>query len=275
VAPGKRFAMDEAQAFSSTRRLRKISDRFDLTLECIRRYYVGQSSPLGETLARYRDFFALFESFAGYADFFVLPDLATNDCSAVTVFPPFDDFKPPAVANDVDTYREYRRTNYRVRRGQKPSHRTARGRFAVTPAPTTAALRHGFTPHSAAGQSASTTRPAGSNWRKSGSPPNRLLEESDRTLHTRHPRCRRRQLISTPTAHRVTSRCLACIPLVQALAEPFNSRHSFDILLVKRQSGGAVVNLQGELVSIVQFGWGHGYGSTPKQLREFVKTAAI
>jgi hypothetical protein len=48
--------MDEAQAFTSTRRLRKISDRFDLTLECIRWYYVGQSSPLGETLARYRDF---------------------------------------------------------------------------------------------------------------------------------------------------------------------------------------------------------------------------
>jgi hypothetical protein len=42
---------------------------------------------------------------------------------------------------------------------------------------------------------------------------------------------------------------------------------------VKGQSGGAVVNLQGELVSIVQFGWGHGYGSTPKQLREFVKEA--
>jgi hypothetical protein len=39
--------MDEAQAFTSTRRLRKISDRFDLTFEGIRRYYVGQSSPLG------------------------------------------------------------------------------------------------------------------------------------------------------------------------------------------------------------------------------------
>jgi hypothetical protein len=89
--------------------LRKISDRFDLTLECIRRYYVGQSSALGETLARYRDFFALFETFTGYADFFLLQDLATHDCSAVTVFPPFDDFKTPAVANDVDTYREYRR----------------------------------------------------------------------------------------------------------------------------------------------------------------------
>jgi hypothetical protein len=35
--------------------LRKISDRFDLTVECIRRHYARQSSPLGETLARYVD----------------------------------------------------------------------------------------------------------------------------------------------------------------------------------------------------------------------------
>ena len=89
--------------------LRKISDRFDLTLECIRRHYVGQSSPLGETLARYRDFFALFENFSGYVDFFLLQDLVTDDCSAVTFFMPFDDFKTPSVPKDGDTYREYRR----------------------------------------------------------------------------------------------------------------------------------------------------------------------
>jgi hypothetical protein len=45
--------------------LRKISDWFDLTVECIRRRYARQSSPLGETLARYDDFFALFEDFSG------------------------------------------------------------------------------------------------------------------------------------------------------------------------------------------------------------------
>ena len=38
--------------------LKKISDRFDLTVECIRRHYARQSSPLGDTLASYRDFFA-------------------------------------------------------------------------------------------------------------------------------------------------------------------------------------------------------------------------
>ena len=89
--------------------LRKIADRFDLTLECIRRHYLGQRSPLGETLARYRDFFALFESFRGYVDFFLLQDLVTDDGSAVKFFMPFDDFKTPSVPKDVDTYREYRR----------------------------------------------------------------------------------------------------------------------------------------------------------------------
>jgi hypothetical protein len=53
-------------------------------------------------MARYRDFFGLCEGFTGYADFFLLQGLAANDCSLVTVFPPFDDFKTPAVANDVN-----------------------------------------------------------------------------------------------------------------------------------------------------------------------------
>ena len=43
---------------------RRIADRMDLTLECIR--YQGQRSPLGDVLARYSDFFALFADFRGY-----------------------------------------------------------------------------------------------------------------------------------------------------------------------------------------------------------------
>jgi len=89
--------------------LRKISDRFDLTVECIRRHYERQSSPLSETLARYDDFFALFESFSGYVDFFLLQDLVTDDRAAVTFFMPFDDFRTPSVPEDDATYREYRR----------------------------------------------------------------------------------------------------------------------------------------------------------------------
>jgi hypothetical protein len=33
----------------------RISDRFVLTLECIRRHYIGEPSPLAQTLARYGD----------------------------------------------------------------------------------------------------------------------------------------------------------------------------------------------------------------------------
>ncbi len=33
-----------------------IADRLDLTIECIRRYYLGETSPLYETLKRYDDF---------------------------------------------------------------------------------------------------------------------------------------------------------------------------------------------------------------------------
>ena len=40
-----------------------IDDRFDLTLECIRLFYLGQESPLNDTLLRYKHFFDLFYSF--------------------------------------------------------------------------------------------------------------------------------------------------------------------------------------------------------------------
>jgi hypothetical protein len=69
----------------------------------------GEVSPLTETLGRYRGFFALFENFSGSVDFFLLQDLVSEHCSAVRVFPAFDDFKTSSVPRDIDTYREYRR----------------------------------------------------------------------------------------------------------------------------------------------------------------------
>ena len=59
----------------------KIKNRFDLTVECVRRHYLGVPSPLGRTMARYPEFFALFENFRGYVDFFLLQDLVTDDYS--------------------------------------------------------------------------------------------------------------------------------------------------------------------------------------------------
>lgn len=87
----------------------RIADRFDLTLECIRRHYIGEHSPLAETLARYGDFFALFRDFLGYVDFFLLQDFVTVDRLAVKFCMPFDDFKTSAVPEDIDAYNEYRR----------------------------------------------------------------------------------------------------------------------------------------------------------------------
>jgi hypothetical protein len=87
----------------------KIADRFDLTLECVRRHYLAQISPLGETLSRYRDFFGLFDNFSGYVDFFLLQDLVEEGSSRVKFFMPFDDFSTPSVPGDCDTYMEYRR----------------------------------------------------------------------------------------------------------------------------------------------------------------------
>jgi hypothetical protein len=87
---------------------RSISDRFDLTLECIRRHYADSTSPLSATLYRYNDFFALFDDFQGYVSFFLLDDLVDDDLS-VRFFMPFDDFTPPPVPKDVGAYQEYRR----------------------------------------------------------------------------------------------------------------------------------------------------------------------
>jgi hypothetical protein len=88
---------------------KKICDRFDYTVECIRRHYSGGESPLSKVLARYADFFDLFQDFSGYVDFFLLQDLVTDDCNGVRFFTPFDDFESPLpVPTTKDAYLEYR-----------------------------------------------------------------------------------------------------------------------------------------------------------------------
>jgi hypothetical protein len=88
---------------------RRIADRMDLTLECIRRHYRGEDNPMSGTLAAYASYFALFENFRSFTDFFLLQDLVTADYEAVKFFMPFDDFKGPSTPTDVQTYLEYRR----------------------------------------------------------------------------------------------------------------------------------------------------------------------
>ena len=51
-----KVTMNAARGFNA-----RICDRFDLTLECIRRYYAKIDSPLHEVISRYSNFFDLFE----------------------------------------------------------------------------------------------------------------------------------------------------------------------------------------------------------------------
>ncbi|MFU8945642.1 DUF6994 family protein [Mycetocola zhadangensis] len=86
----------------------RIRDRFDLTLECIRRHYTGDANPLEKTLVRYADFFGLFGSFRGYVDFFLLQDLVIENHSAVRFFTPFADFTGSALPGTLEAYEQYR-----------------------------------------------------------------------------------------------------------------------------------------------------------------------
>ena len=82
----------------------KIADRFDLTLECIRRHYSGEESPLSDVLKRYSDYFELFVDFKGYVDFFLLQDLVSSDYR-VSFYLSFDGFRPKGIPANADEYR--------------------------------------------------------------------------------------------------------------------------------------------------------------------------
>jgi hypothetical protein len=85
-----------------------IKDRFDLTVECIRRHYSNGNSPLGVTLERYADFFSLFEDFRGYVEFFLLQDMVAEDFSGVKFFLPFDDFNTSPLPASKEAYIAYK-----------------------------------------------------------------------------------------------------------------------------------------------------------------------
>jgi hypothetical protein len=85
-----------------------IDDRFDLTLECIRLFYLGQQSPLYDTFLRYKNFFGLFENFKGYINFFLLNDLV-YDNEDIKFYLPFDKFKTKPTFADVDEYLIYKK----------------------------------------------------------------------------------------------------------------------------------------------------------------------
>ena len=78
IFPQVRWSMNQARGCS-----RKICDRWDLTLECIRRFYAGESSPLDTALQRSKSFFDLFVDFKGYIDFFLLQDCVDENYNVI------------------------------------------------------------------------------------------------------------------------------------------------------------------------------------------------
>ena len=85
---------------------RKISDRFDLTLECVRRFYKNEKSPLSSVLDRYSNFFEIFRDFKGYIDFFMLQDfIDTNEKIKFSL--PFDNFNRSALPENKEEYESY------------------------------------------------------------------------------------------------------------------------------------------------------------------------
>ena len=103
------YKVDGAQTINQARGCnQRIRDRIDLTLECIRRFYLGETSPLYKCLTGYRPFFELFVDFKGYTDFFFMQDLVTDDYSAIRFLTWFDGFNSTfPLPLDVEEYNEY------------------------------------------------------------------------------------------------------------------------------------------------------------------------
>jgi hypothetical protein len=85
----------------------RIKDRFDLTVECVKRYYDGSQSPLSDTFARYNDFFALFKNFKGFVEHFLLQDMVSSGFSSVRLFRPFNGFDSSPLPHSPSEYNEY------------------------------------------------------------------------------------------------------------------------------------------------------------------------
>lgn len=86
---------------------RLIADRLDLTIECVRRYYLEENSPLYEVFKRYSSFFSLFNNFREYIDFFFLQDFI-DEKDQVKFSLPFDDFKSPSFLKTIEEYSQYK-----------------------------------------------------------------------------------------------------------------------------------------------------------------------
>ena len=89
-----------------------IKDRWDLTLECIRRYYNGEDSPLAKVIKEDKDFFDLFVDFKGYVDFFFLQDCVSEDYSKVKIWCGDASFEKSGLPETVGDYFKFIRKEH-------------------------------------------------------------------------------------------------------------------------------------------------------------------
>ena len=106
IFPGNRI--DNKMTINAARGCNsKILDRFDITLECIRRYYSNIENPLDIVLKRYSGFFTLFDDFRGYVDYFFFQDLVAADYSAVNFHLPYKCFEDSPLPQSKEEYLRY------------------------------------------------------------------------------------------------------------------------------------------------------------------------
>ena len=93
--------------------LRRISDRIDLTLECIRIFYLdkNQWTPLRSCFINYSRFFDWFGDFENYVKFFFLDDLVSKDYKTVVGFTDVLDFDHAMPTSSIEEYKEYIKRN--------------------------------------------------------------------------------------------------------------------------------------------------------------------
>jgi len=128
IFPAKRI--DNKMTINGARGVNhKIQDRFDLTLECIRRFYIKENSPLTVVFERYSQFFYLFENFKGYVNFFLYQDLVNEDCSEINFWHSFDDFQGSPLPSNLDEYLSYKEKviSFLIERNQRILNSTING----------------------------------------------------------------------------------------------------------------------------------------------------
>ena len=99
IFPVHRNSMNQRRGMNSL-----IADRWDLTLECIRRHYAGELSPLTKVIESDKAFYDLFVDFKGYVDFFFLQDCVFEDYSSVNIWMGDASFKRSGYPKNVEEY---------------------------------------------------------------------------------------------------------------------------------------------------------------------------